>query len=191
MGLALEAAAERKLTFVVLDRPNPLSGSIVEGPLLDAGKESFVGHAVLPVRHGMTVGELARMFARDKKLEVDLQVIPVENWHRREYWDQTGLTWTNPSPNMRSLAEAVLYPGVGLLETTNVSVGRGTDTPFEILGAPWIDGVKFAHKLNGLKLAGVTFVPIRFTPSESKFADQPCGGININVIDRHIFTRYP
>ncbi len=191
MGLALEAAAEHKLKFVVLDRPNPLGGDLVEGPMLERGKESFVGHYVLPVRHGMTVGELAQMFVRDKNLKVDLQVVQTKNWKRSEYWDQTGLTWTNPSPNMRSLAEAVLYPGVGLLETTNVSVGRGTDTPFEVLGAPWIDGVKLASYLNEQRLAGVTFIPIHFTPSESKFAGELCRGINIAVIDREEFRSVP
>jgi uncharacterized protein YbbC (DUF1343 family)/CubicO group peptidase (beta-lactamase class C family) len=191
MGLALEAAAEHKLKFVVLDRPNPLGGELVEGPMLERGKESFVGHYILPVRHGMTVGELAQMFVRDKNLKVHLQVIQAENWKRSEYWDQTGLTWTNPSPNMRSLAEAVLYPGVGLLETTNVSVGRGTDTPFEVLGAPWIDGVKLASYLNEQNLGGVTFIPIQFTPRESKFANELCGGINIAVIDRKEFRSVP
>jgi len=184
MGLAMEVAAEHDLRFVVLDRPNPIGGELVEGPVLDAGSESFVGHHTIPVRHGMTLGELAEMLRAEKQLDVDLQVLPVENWRRGDYWDATGLTWINPSPNMRSLTQAVLYPGIGLLETTNVSVGRGTDTPFEVLGAPWIDGQQLAAELNGAALPGVRFVPIRFTPDASKFKGEPCEGVNILVTDR-------
>jgi len=191
MGLAMETAAEHGLQFFVLDRPNPINGTIVEGPLLDAGKESFVGFHTIPVRHGMTTGELARMFQKERGWEVDLQVIKVENWHRQDYWDTTGLTWTNPSPNMRSLTQALLYPGIGLLETTNLSVGRGTDTPFEVIGAPWIDDQELAATLNQKGLKGVRFVPIRFTPDASKFANELCGGINIIVVDRHAFRSVP
>lgn len=191
MGLALEAAAEHNLKFVVLDRPNPLGGVICEGPVLDADKKSFVGHHEMPVRHGMTLGELARMFAKENNLQVDLEVIEVENWSRAAYWDATSLVWTNPSPNMRSLTEAVLYPGIGLLETTNVSVGRGTDTPFEVVGAPWIDSVKLARRLNEQQLPGVTFVPIRFTPNASKFEGEPCEGVNIIITGRDEFRSVP
>jgi uncharacterized protein YbbC (DUF1343 family)/CubicO group peptidase (beta-lactamase class C family) len=191
MGLALEAAAEHKLKFVVLDRPNPLGGEICEGPVLDADKKSFVGHHEIPVRHGMTIGELAEMFAKENKLDVELEIIEVENWRRDQYWDATSLVWTNPSPNMRSLTEAVLYPGVGLLETTNVSVGRGTDTPFEVVGAPWIDGVKLARHLNEQRLPGVMFVPIRFTPNASKFENEACEGVNVIVTDREDFRSVP
>jgi uncharacterized protein YbbC (DUF1343 family) len=191
MGLALEAAAENKLKFVVLDRPNPLGGVICEGPVLDADKKSFVGHHTIPVRHGMTVGELAKMFAKENKLAVDLEIVETQNWRRDQYWDATSLVWTNPSPNMRSLTEAVLYPGVGLLETTNVSVGRGTDTPFEVVGAPWIDGVKLARRLNEQRLPGVTFVPIRFTPDASKFQGEACEGVNIIITDRAEFRSLP
>jgi uncharacterized protein YbbC (DUF1343 family)/CubicO group peptidase (beta-lactamase class C family) len=187
MALTMETAAENKMEFVVLDRPNPIGGQLVEGPMLQPGKESFVAPFKLPVRHGMTVGELARLFVADKKLKVNLEVIPVGAWDRSQYWDSTQLMWTNPSPNMRSLAEAVLYPGIGLLETTNISVGRGTDTPFEILGAPWINGVEFAKHLNVLQLSGVAFVPIKFTPDTSKFANETCEGVNIIVIDREAF----
>ena len=187
MGLALEAAAEHGLKFVVLDRPNPLGGLLVEGPLLDKDKKSFVGHHAIPVRHGMTTGELARMFVAENNLDVDLQIVNMEHWYRNQYWDHTGLVWTNPSPNMRSLTQALLYPGIGLLETTNVSVGRGTDTPFEVLGAPWIDGPKLAQYLNNQHLPGVTFVPIRFQPRESKFANESCQGINIIVVNRQEF----
>jgi uncharacterized protein YbbC (DUF1343 family) len=187
MALAMETAAEHKLKFVVLDRPNPIGGSLVEGPMLQSEKESFVAPFKLPVRHGMTVGELAQLYIAEKQVTVDLEVVPIENWNRTQYWDRTGLMWRNPSPNMRSLAEAVLYPGIGLLETTNMSVGRGTDTPFEVLGAPWIDGVEFAKHLNLLQLSGVSFVPIKFTPTANKFANETCEGVNIIVIDRERF----
>ena len=191
MGLAMEVAAEKHLRFIVLDRPNPLGGTIVEGPLLDAGKESFVGFHAIPVRHGMTAGELARMFRDERGWELDLHVVKIENWHRPDYWDMTGLTWINPSPNMRSLTQSLLYPGIGLLETTNLSVGRGTDSPFEIVGAPWIDGQELAETLNRALLDGVRFVPIRFTPKQSKFAGELCGGINIIIVDRERFRSVP
>lgn len=187
MGLAMEAAAEHGLRFVVLDRPNPIGGTHVEGPVLDAGKECFVGYHTIPVRHGMTIGELAQMIRAERKLNLDLQIVQVANWQRGELWDQTGLTWTNPSPNMRSLTEALLYPGIGLLETTNLSVGRGTDTPFELIGAPWIDGRKLADSLSNAGLPGIRFVPIRFTPQASKFAGEACEGVNFIITDRSTF----
>ncbi|MDZ4685680.1 MAG: DUF1343 domain-containing protein, partial [Planctomycetaceae bacterium] len=187
MGEAMRAAAEHKKRFVVLDRPNPINGVDIAGPMLDAGKESFVGYHILPVRHGMTVGELAKMFNEEFQLGLDLEVIPCEGWRCRDAWDATGLTWINPSPNMRSLTEAWLYPGIGLLETTNVSVGRGTDTPFEVVGAPWIEARKLAAALNARGLPGVSFVPIQFTPTSSKFEKQECGGINIAITNRATF----
>jgi uncharacterized protein YbbC (DUF1343 family)/CubicO group peptidase (beta-lactamase class C family) len=184
MAWAMEAASENDLHYVVLDRPNPIGGVAVEGPIADKGRESFVGFHTLPVRHGMTVGELAKMYRAERKLNVDLDVIQCESWRRGEYWDATGLMWVNPSPNMRSLTEAVLYPGIGMLETTNISVGRGTDTPFEVLGAPWIDAKELATRLNAAGLAGVSFVPIEFTPDSSKYANEQCRGVNITVVDR-------
>jgi uncharacterized protein YbbC (DUF1343 family) len=184
MAWAMEAARDHQLRFVVLDRPNPIGGVAVEGPVSDQGRESFVGFHNIPVRHGMTVGELAKMYRAERKLKVDLEVIEIENWRRGDYWDATGLVWVNPSPNMRSLTEAVLYPGIGLLETTNLSVGRGTDTPFEVLGAPWIDAKALARQLNAAGLAGARFVPIEFTPESSKFAGEMCGGVNITMVDR-------
>jgi uncharacterized protein YbbC (DUF1343 family)/CubicO group peptidase (beta-lactamase class C family) len=187
MGNAMQAAGENGLRFVVLDRPNPINGVDVAGPVLDGGRESFVAFHTLPVRHGMTIGELARMFRDEMKMQVELEVVPVVGWRRAEYFDRSGLPWVNPSPNMRSLAEAVLYPGIGLLETTNVSVGRGTDTPFEVIGAPWLDGRRLSAELNQAKLAGVCFVPIRFTPASSTHGGTPCGGINIIVTDRARF----
>ena len=187
MGNAMKAAGEHKIRFVVLDRVNPISGVDVQGPVLDEGSETFVGYHSLPVRHGMTTGELASMIRAELKLDVDLEIIPVEGWTRNQMFDQTGLVWTNPSPNMRSLTEAMLYPGVGLIEMTNVSVGRGTDTPFEVVGAPWIDARRFAAHLNNAGLAGVRFVPVRFSPASSKFAGETCNGVNIIVTDRARF----
>jgi uncharacterized protein YbbC (DUF1343 family) len=184
MAWAMEAAGENGLKFVVLDRPNPIGGVAVEGPVADAGRESFVGCHTIPVRHGMTVGELARMYREERDIDVDLEVVEVENWRRGDYWDATGLTWVNQSPNMRSLTEAILYPGMGVWETTNISVGRGTDTPFEVLGAPWIDGQVLAAELNGAGLKGVRFIPIEFTPDDSKFKGEKCGGVNVTIVDR-------
>ena len=187
MGGAMKAAAEHQLRFVVLDRPNPIDGVTVQGPVLDAGSESFVGFHPIAVRHGMTVGELATMFKDELGLDLELKVVRVEAWDRSELFDATGRLWINPSPNMRSLTQALLYPGVGLLETTNLSVGRGTDTPFEIIGAPWIDALQLAGELNSQNLSGVRFVPVRFTPSASKYASQACGGVNIIITDRSVF----
>lgn len=187
MGEAMHAAAENDIRFVVLDRPNPINGVTVNGPLLDEGRQSFTGFHRLPIRHGMTTGELARMFNAELQLGLDLQVIPVEGWQRADYFDVTGLKWVNPSPNMRNLTEAILYPGIGLLETTNLSVGRGTATPFELFGAPWLDGETFALELNKLKLPGVLFSPLQFTPDASKFAGELCGGIRIVITDRQQF----
>lgn len=189
MGLAMQAAAEqeRRLRFIVLDRPNPINGLDVGGPLLDAGRESFVGFHRLPIRHGMTVGELARLFRAERVPDLDLHVVPVRGWRRADLYDATGLRWINPSPNMRSLTQALLYPGIGLLEATNLSVGRGTDTPFEVIGAPWIDPTVLARELNRSNLPGVRFVPVRFVPSASRFAGESCGGVNIIVTSRDEF----
>lgn len=187
MGNAMQAAAEHGLQFVVLDRPNPINGLAVQGPVLDEGQESFVGYHSIPVRHGMTAGELARMFREERQWQLDLRVVPVEGWRREDAFDQTGLMWINPSPNMRSLTQAFLYPGIGLLETTNLSVGRGTDTPFELIGAPWIDGRKLAEALNAAGLPGVRFVPRAFTPAASRYGDELCQGVNVIITDRREF----
>ncbi|HMY71238.1 MAG TPA: DUF1343 domain-containing protein, partial [Blastocatellia bacterium] len=187
MGLALEEAAKNGKTFVVLDRVNPINGSDVEGPLADGDKLSFIAHHQIPVRHGMTVGELAQLFNKERNINATLQIVRVEDWKRTQWFDETGLVWVNPSPNMRSLTEATLYPGIGLIETTNVSVGRGTDTPFELVGAPWMDGRKLAEALNAANLPGVRFVPVRFTPKASVHKDAECSGVNIIITDRSRF----
>lgn len=187
LGYAMQAAAEQKLRFVVLDRPNPIGGVEVAGPVLDAGRESFVGFHRLPVRHGMTVGELARMFQAELRLGLDLEVVRLDRWQRSQPYDATGLLWVNPSPNMRSLTQALLYPGIGLLETTNLSVGRGTDTPFEVIGAPWLSGRRLASRLNRCGLPGVRFVPVAFTPESSKYAGERCEGVNLIVTCRDVF----
>lgn len=188
LGHCLEAAAKHGLRFVVLDRPNPINGSAAEGPLADDTRLGFTAFHPLPVRHGMTLGELAILLISERGWDVALVVVKCENWKRADWWDATGLRWTNPSPNMRSLAQATLYPGVGLLETTNVSVGRGTDTPFEVLGAPWIDERTLAHALNHKNLPGVRFIPVRFIPQVSVWAGEPCGGVNLLVVDRNKFV---
>jgi uncharacterized protein YbbC (DUF1343 family)/CubicO group peptidase (beta-lactamase class C family) len=184
LGYVMEEAARAKLPIFVLDRPNPINGVDVDGPVADSDKLSFTAYHPIPMRHGMTVGELAVFYNEERKIGADLRVIKMENWRRAMWFDATNLTWVNPSPNMRSLTEATLYPGVCLLETTNVSVGRGTDTPFEVVGAPWIDGQKFANYLNGRKIPGVRFVPIRFKPNASVFKNEECGGVNIVITDR-------
>lgn len=187
MGGAMRAAAKNDITFVVLDRPNPIGGSVVGGPILDAGKESFVGYHTIAVRHGMTIGEIAMMFRSEMNLDLDLRVIHCQGWKREMAFDETGMVWINPSPNMRNLTQAFLYPGIGLLETTNLSVGRGTDTPFEVLGSPWIDSRTFAAALNTHRLGGIRFVPLYFEPDASKYAGQRCGGVNMIVTDRESF----
>lgn len=187
LGNVMEEAAKVKLPIFVLDRPDPINGVDVEGPIADADKFSFTAYYAIPVRYGMTIGELARFFNEEKHLGADVRVIQLENWRRAMWLDSTGLTWINPSPNMRSLTQATLYPGIGLLETTNVSVGRGTDTPFEVVGAPWIDGPKLASYLNGRRIPGVRFVPIRFKPTTSMFKSEDCAGINIIITDRARF----
>ncbi len=184
LGYAMEAAAKKGIQFFVLDRPNPITGESVEGPMLDADLLSFVAYFPLPVRHGMTVGELAEMFNREERLGLKLHVVKMRDWRRSGWFDETGLKWVNPSPNLRNLTEATLYPGVGMIEGANVSVGRGTDTPFEVVGAPWIDAAKLAEYLNSRKIQGARFVPLDFTPSSNKFEGQVCHGVSIILLDR-------
>ena len=184
LGHILEAAETHRKRVVVLDRPNPITGMNSEGPLADGDKLAFVAYHPVPIRHGLTFGELTRLLHAEKRLTCPLEVIQCENWHRGDWHDATGLLWTNPSPNMRRLPAAALYPGVGLLEFTNVSVGRGTDTPFEIFGAPYLDAREFAATLNAEKLPGVRFVPIEFTPNASVFMGELCRGVQILLTDR-------
>jgi uncharacterized protein YbbC (DUF1343 family) len=185
LGYVLEAAASAGVEVIVLDRPDPITGSFVQGPVADAGRESFTNYWTLPPRHGMTVGELAKMFNAERNLNAKLTVVAMEGWQRGDWFDSTGLAWVNPSPNLRSVTEAGLYPGVGLIEGTNVSVGRGTDTPFELLGAPWMKSRELAAYLNGRGIAGVRFVPVTFTPSTSNYAGQKCEGVNLVLTDRN------
>ncbi len=187
MGEAMQAAAENNVAFIVLDRPNPINGVTVSGPVLDEGLQSFVGFHTLPVRHGMTTGELALMFRADLDLDLELHIIKMRGWQRSLFFDETGLPWVNPSPNMRNLTEAILYPGIGLLETTNLSVGRGTDSPFELIGAPWLNGIALAEALNGLGLPGIHFESTRFTPDASKFEGELCYGVKFFITDRERF----
>jgi len=187
LGYVVEEAGKARIPIFILDRPNPINGVDVEGPLADSDKLSFTAYHPIPVRHGMTVGELALFYNAERHLGADVRVIKMDNWHRAMWFDSTGQTWINPSPNMRSLTEATLYPGVGLLETTNVSVGRGTDTPFEVIGAPWIDGQKLANALNARQINGVRFIAIRFKPNASVFKDEDCSGVNVVITDRATF----
>ncbi len=183
----MEEAAKLDLPIYALDRPNPINGVTVEGPLADEDKLAFIAAHTIPVRYGLTIGELGRMMNAERKINAKLTVIEMENWSRSMWFDEAGQSWTNPSPNMRSLTQATLYPGIGLLETTNVSVGRGTDTPFEVVGAPWINGREIAQYLNGRGLKGVRFVPISFKPNASVFKDELLQGINIIITDRSAF----
>ena len=185
LGYFLESAAAAGIEVVVLDRPNPITGSFVQGPLADAGHESFTNYWTLPVRHGMTMGELAKMFNGERHINAKLTVVPMEGWQRGDWFDSTGLEWVNPSPNLRSVTEAALYPGVALIEGTNISVGRGTDTPFELVGAPWIKSREFAAYMNAREIAGVRFVPVTFTPASSVYGGQACQGVNIIMTDRN------
>jgi uncharacterized protein YbbC (DUF1343 family)/CubicO group peptidase (beta-lactamase class C family) len=185
LGYFLEAAAKAGKPIFVLDRPNPLGGALVQGPISDQGRESFVGYWHTPVRHAMTIGELAKMFNEQRSIHAKLTVVSMQGWMRGDWFDSTGRLWINPSPNMRNLNEAILYPGIGMIEQSNISVGRGTDTPFEVLGAPWIDALTLAEYLNARELSGVRFVPLNFTPTASTYAGQLCGGVSLILTDRN------
>jgi uncharacterized protein YbbC (DUF1343 family) len=185
LGYFLEAAAAAGIEMIVLDRPDPITGSFVQGPVGDAGQERFTNYWTVPVRHGMTLGELAKMFNAERNINAKLTVVPMEGWQRGDWFDSTGLAWVNPSPNLRSVTAGALYPGVGLIEYTNVSVGRGTDTPFEVVGAPWIKSRELAGYLNARGIAGVRFVPVSFTPVASVYNGQKCEGVNIVLTERN------
>ena len=188
MRYCLEVALPLGLLVMVLDRPNPLGGIVVEGPALRAGYESFVGAHDLAIRHGLTVGELAMLYQQELKLGPgEVRVIACEGWRRQNYFDTTGLPWVLPSPNMPTLETAVVYPGQCLIEGTNLSEGRGTTRPFEICGAPWLDASKLANKMNAERLAGVTFRPAWFRPTFQKHSGKDCGGVQLHVTDRSVF----
>ncbi|MEE8349596.1 MAG: DUF1343 domain-containing protein [Acidobacteriota bacterium] len=187
MYLSMQAAAKHGIPFIVLDRPNPIDGSRVEGPILQTEKKSFLGLVGLPIRYGMTPGELARMLNGETNLGSDLKVVPLSGWHRQDWYDQTALEWVLPSPNMPTLTTATLYPGLGLIEGTNLSEGRGTSLPFELVGAPWLSGQELAKRLNRLPLAGVRFRFQTFTPTTSKYQGEPCQGVQIHILDRTTF----
>ena len=184
LGYFLEAAAKAGKPIVVLDRPNPLNGAYVQGPVSDVGQSSFVNYHNVAVRHGMTLGELAKLYNAERKINANLTVVPMKGWIRGDWFDSTGLQWINPSPNLRSLTGATPYSGVELLQFTNVSVGRGTEAPFEWIGAPWIKPAQLASYLNARLIPGVRFVPVEFTPTSATNAGQKCGGVQILVINR-------
>jgi len=184
LAYVMEAAAERGIPVYVLDRPNPVTGATVQGPMLDADRSSFTGYYPLPVRHGMTVGEVARFFNGEAGIGADLRVVPMRGYERQFWYDQTGLPWVGPSPNLRNLVETTLYPGVALVEGANVSVGRGTDTPFELVGAPWIDARELTRYLEARALPGVRFSPAEFTPEASTYKGKSCQGVRLTVTDR-------
>ncbi len=184
MGLAMEAAADAGIKFIVLDRVNPIGGVVVDGPIRSGEGNDFVAFHTTPVQHGMTSGELAQMFNVERKVNVDLTVIKVSGWNPAQRFDETGLPWVNPSPNIRSLTAAMLYPGVGLIEFTNVSVGRGTRSPFEHVGAPWIHDGRLAGELQSAGLDGLGFLPTRFTPDASVYGGEDCAGVRFVITDR-------
>lgn len=184
VGYFLEGAAQAGIEVIVLDRPNPIGGAAVQGPVSDEGRESFILYHPLPTRHGMTLGELALLFNAERKLHARLRVVAMEGWRRSQWYDQTGVPWVNPSTALRSLTATTLYAGVALIEFNNVSVGRGTDTPFELVGAPWIQDQEFADYLNRRRIPGVRFAATEFTPRASVYANQDCKGIRIEVTDR-------
>jgi uncharacterized protein YbbC (DUF1343 family)/CubicO group peptidase (beta-lactamase class C family) len=188
MANAMEVAAQKGLRFVVLDRPNPITGTRVEGPVLDPDLKSFVGCMAIPLRHGMTLGELAQFYNQDLAPKADLEVIRMRNWQRSAWWDETGLIWVDPSPNMRSLNAALLYPGIAMLEySKNYSVGRGTDAPFEQVGADWIKGSELAAALNALELPGIRVYAVRFSPGASNFSGRTIEGVRFVIVDREAF----
>jgi uncharacterized protein YbbC (DUF1343 family) len=184
MGYVMEAAAAAHKPIYVLDRPNPINGVAVEGPLLDSQFTSMIGYGRRPVRHGMTMGELAQFFNGENKIGADLHVVRMEGWSREMWMDQTGLEWINPSPNLRSLAAVTLYPGTCLVENTLISVGRGTDRPFEMFGAPWLKGMEIAEYLNTRGIPGVRFMPRHFTPTEAPYKDEECSGVDVFLLNR-------
>jgi uncharacterized protein YbbC (DUF1343 family) len=184
MGYCMEEAAKHHIAFFVLDRPNPINGEVTEGPMLDADKTSFVAYFPLPVRYGLTIGELAQLFNAENHIDCELHVITMKNWHRNYFFESTGIRWIPPSPNLRTLKGTILYPGIEILQNAGVSVGRGTETPFEEFGAPWLNGEEIAAALNSRHLAGVHFGSQSFIPVSGLYAGKRCGGVGIRVTDR-------
>jgi uncharacterized protein YbbC (DUF1343 family)/CubicO group peptidase (beta-lactamase class C family) len=184
LGYFLEAAATLAKPIVVLDRPNPITGAYVQGPVSDKGQESFVNYYAVPVRHGMTIGELAKLYNTERNINANLTVVPMKGWMRGDWFDSTSQLWVSPSPNLHDLNQVTLYPAVALIEQTNVSVGRGTDTPFEVVGAPWVGAKRMAAYLNARNIAGARFVPTMFTPASGPYARRECEGVNIIVTNR-------
>jgi uncharacterized protein YbbC (DUF1343 family) len=187
MAYAMEEAAKRQIPFFVLDRPNPLGGEVIEGPILGSDRVSFVGYFPMPVRYAMTIGELAQMFNAENKIGVDLRVIAMRNWSRSEIYGETGLAWIAPSPNLRTPDEVFAYPGLEILQAGDVSVGRGTDAPFEVFGAPWMRGTEVAAELNGRAIPGVRFAATTFTPRSDLHAGESCEGASVRVTDVRAF----
>ncbi|HKV06413.1 MAG TPA: DUF1343 domain-containing protein [Candidatus Acidoferrales bacterium] len=187
MAYCMEEAASRHIAYFVLDRPDPLGGEVIEGPALDPGRTSFTGYFPMPVRYAMTIGELAQVFNSENHIGADLHVIPMQGWNRRDAYDQTGLRWISPSPNLRTVDAAFLYPGIEILQAGGVSVGRGTKTPFEVVGAPWIAAGKFVAELTKRRIPGVRFAPVKFTPTDGPYSRQACQGAQITVTDRAVF----
>lgn len=184
MGYCLEEAAKRKIAFYVLDRPNPLGGEVIEGPMLDADKTAFVAYYPVPVRYGLTIGELAQLYNTENHINAELHVIAMKNWHRNYYFESTGIRWLPPSPNLRTLKGSIVYPGIEILQSAKVSVGRGTETPFEQFGAPWMDGEAVARALNERNLPGLRFVSQPFIPVAELYSGKRCGGVGIRITDR-------
>jgi uncharacterized protein YbbC (DUF1343 family) len=184
MAYCMEEAAKHNIAFYVLDRPNLLGGDIIEGPMLDADKTNFVGYFPVPIRYALTIGELAQFFNTENHIGCDLHVIAMKNWHRNYFFDSTGLRWVPPSPNLRTVKGSIVYPGIEILQSAGVSVGRGTQTPFEEFGAPWMDGADVAADLNSLHLAGLRFADQPFIPVSGLYAGQRCGGVGVRITDR-------
>ncbi|MHB8501542.1 MAG: exo-beta-N-acetylmuramidase NamZ family protein [Candidatus Acidiferrales bacterium] len=184
MAYAMEEAAKHHIAFYVLDRPDLLGGDIIEGPMLDPDKTNFVGYYPLPIRYALTIGELAQFFNGENHIGCDLHVIAMKNWHRNYFFESTGIRWVPPSPNLRTIKGSMLYPGIEILQNAGVSVGRGTQAPFEEFGAPWIDGAEVAAQLNALHLPGLRFADQPFIPVSGLYAGQRCGGVGIRITDR-------
>jgi uncharacterized protein YbbC (DUF1343 family) len=185
MANCLRAGARHGVPVVVCDRPNPIGGVAIEGAVLDPAYTSFVGQFPIPMRHGMTIGELAKLFNDEFKMGAALDVVPMDGWRRDLYFNQTGLPWVMPSPNIPTLDSAIVYPGTVLFEATAISEGRGTTRPFELVGAPWIDGERLADAMNARRLPGVRFRGVFFEPTFQKHAKETCGGCQLHVLDRH------